>query len=77
MSVRKQYRDGKAWWIADFHDGTRRHQVRFKTKREAAAFESRARPRPPSYLTAAEIAADWFTLPPTLRTKAKLLEMLS
>lgn len=27
--------------------------------------------------TPAEIAADWFTLPPSLRTKAKLLEMLS
>ena len=30
-----------------------------------------------SQLSPAEIAADWFTLPPTLRTKAKLMEMLS
>ena len=30
-----------------------------------------------SLLRPAEIAADWFTLPPTLRTKAKLMEMLS
>ncbi len=30
-----------------------------------------------SPLNPAEIAADWFTLPPTLRTKAKLMEMLS
>ena len=30
-----------------------------------------------SPLRPAEIAADWFTLPPTLRTKAKLMEMLS
>lgn len=30
-----------------------------------------------SPLRPAEIAADWFTLPPTLRTKAKLIEMLS
>lgn len=26
--------------------------------------------------TPSEIAADWFTLPPTMRTKARLIEML-
>ena len=30
-----------------------------------------------SLLRPAEIAADWFTLPPTLRTKKKLMEVLS
>ena len=31
---------------------------------------------PPIPLAASEIAADWFTLPPKMKTKARLLEML-
>lgn len=31
---------------------------------------------PPKLLASQQVAADWFTLPPSLRTKAKLLEML-
>ena len=42
MSVRKKvvHSNGEdiVWWLADYHDGAgKRHQVRFKTKKEAAA----------------------------------------